>query len=361
MIKKTYFENNRIDILILGPMGGDKGIESSTSIIGKAVTQLLAEERIKELLAKTGTSNYFVHIPEEWNEQEIINGVLSRLDIADLVIINLTPRDGVNGFPSPNVYYELGLIHALGLPVIPVYQAGTNAPFYVLTTRSYVVTEFTIEAVMNELRLPIQRFLDLDDNTDFSDNRVTQFYDHLPIIDISAAVGLATGYYYNFVGRLLRDGSFITSHPEKVKHLIIVRPNNVLDTYEQDLEQMKKVLSSADLTLTTEQLPEPPGDRKGPAWINHINGIVIDLPRTIYPLKISPRLLSLQDRFDKPGMSAATAQQRNIVLRQVSEQLLDRVQRAILYHVNKEREGYRKSLLHFARIEELPALIRELT
>lgn len=360
MTKKTYFENNRLDILILGPMGGDKGKDSSTSVIGKAVEQLLAEETAKELLAKTGTNKHYVHVPEEWNEQEIINGVLSRLDIADLVIINLTPRDGISGESSPNVYYELGLVHALGLPVMPIYQTGTKVPFYLLTTRGYLVDEFTIEAVMHELRLPIQRFIDLNDNTDFSDNRVTQFYDHLPIIDISAAVGLATGYYYNFVGRLLRDGSFITLYPDKIKHLVIVRPGNVLDTYEQDLEQMKKVLSAAGFTLTEDKLEQPPGDRKGPAWINHVNGIVIDLPRTIYPLKISPRLLSLQDRFDKPGMSAAGVQQRDIVLRQVSEQLLDRVQRAILYHVNKEREGYRKRLLHFARIEELPALIRAL-
>lgn len=341
-------------------MGGGNR-ESSTSIIGRSITQLLEEDKTKELLAKTGTANYQVHIPEEWNEQEIITGVLSRLDIADLVIINLTPRDGVQGSPSPNVYYELGLVHALGLPVMPVYQTGTNVPFYVLTTRGYVVEEFSIEAVMNELRSPIQKFLDPADDSDFSDNRITQFYDRLPIVDISAAVGLATGYYYNFVGRLLRDGSFISAYPDKVKHLLIVRPRNVLDTYEQDFEYMKQVLSSSGFVLEESKLEQPQGDRKGPAWINHVNGIVVDLPRMIYPLKISPRLLSLQDRYDRPGMSAAAEQQRNILLRQVSEQLLDRVQRVILYHVNKEREGYRKSLLHFAKIEELPDLIRRLS
>jgi nucleoside 2-deoxyribosyltransferase len=360
MTNKSYFENNRLDILILGPMGSHNGADSSTLTIGKAVQQLLEEPATQELLQKTGTTNYYVHIPEEWNEQEIINGILSRLDIADLVIINLTPRDGPAGSPSPNVYYELGLVHSLGLPVIPIYQSGTNIPFYVLTTRGYIVPEFTQEFVAAELRAPVLKFLDLDDETDFSDNRISQFYDHLPIIDISAAVGLATGYYYNFVGRLLRDGSFVSAYPEKVKQLIIVRPDNVLDTYEQDLGHLKRVLEDAGFTLTTEQLPEPPGDRKGPAWISHINGIVIDLPRTIYPLKISPRLLAMQDRLDKPGMSQASIKQRNLFLRQVSEQLLDRVQRAILYHVNKEREGYRKTLLHFARINEVPGLISEL-
>jgi hypothetical protein len=354
MAAKSYQDDNRLDVLVLGPMDDNAGVTSSTAIIGKAVEMILSEPGTRALLNQTKTVAWNVHIPEEWDEQEIVHGILSQLDIADIVIINLTPKDGPAGCPSPNVYYELGLLHSLGMPVIPVHQAGTELPFYIRSLKTYRVPEFKPEIVANELRKPLLKFLDPVDETDFTDNRISQFYDHLPIVDISAAIGLATGYYYNFVGRLLRDGSFISAYPDKVKRLIIVRPTNVLDTFEQDRERLKTVLANAGFRLVTEKLDAPPGDGKGPAWIDHIDGIIIDLPRTIYPLKISPRLLSMQDRLDKPG---GNARQRDIYLRQTSERLLDRVQRAILYHVKKEREGYRKNLLHFAKIDEVPGLL----
>ena len=67
--------------------------------------------------------------------------MFSKLDTADLVIFNITPRiDETN--TSPNVFYELGLVHALGLPYLIVVQEGNEVPFYLKSTRYYEVKDF---------------------------------------------------------------------------------------------------------------------------------------------------------------------------------------------------------------------------
>ena len=359
MINKHYQDDQHLDILILGPMRGKDEEHSAGALVKKAVETILSEPPAKSLLQESHTTGYSVHIPDGFEEQEIVRNIFARLDITDLVIINLTPKDGPGGEPSANVYYELALIHALGLNAILLAQQGTKLPFYANTLNNTRVDSFSVEALTAVLRNPLLKFLDLKDTTDFTDNRVTQFYDDLPIVDISAAVGLATGYYYNFVGRLLRDGSFVSLYPGKINQLVIVRPTNVMDTYDQDKERLTGVLKEAGYELVNEKLDPPAGDKKGPVWIDHVKGIVIDLPRTIYPLKISPRLLSLQERLDKKN-SPAAAQKRDMLLKQASERLLDRVEHAIRYHVRKQQEGYRGNLLHFTTIPRLPELLKQL-
>ena len=357
MYRNNYASDNRLDIVILGPMGDTVVPNNSVQTIGRAAEQLLEEPAAKALLATTTSE---VHIPDEWRDSEIVYGILNRLDIADLVIINLTPKAGVKGAPSPNVYYEMGLLHALGIPVIYIAEQGTDISFYGLTNRVTIVPEFELELVKNALRPSILAFLNTNDNTDFSDNRITQFYGRLPIVDISAAVGLATGYYYNFVSRLLAVGGIISLNKEKLSRLIVVRPKNVMNTYSDDKEYFEKILLDNGYKLELEKnLTIPDGDDKGGIWVYHIGGIAIDLPRTIYPLKISPRLLSLQERTDKNGGFRRQPGAASPTLRQSSERLLDRVENALLYHVHKDGERVRDKLLSLAAMEDVPALLRQ--
>lgn len=360
MIRNNYFEDGRLDIVILGPMGAKNEQNSTTLAIKGAVEALLQEGGAQKFLTETQTKATQVHIPEHWQDGEIIKGILTRVDIADLVIVNLTPKDGPGHPPSPNVFYELGLVHALGLPVIFVAQTGSETPFYIVTNRAHFLQDFSEEEIKNTLRPLLLSFLDPADFTDFADNRISQFYGGLPIIDISAAVGLATGYYYNFVGRLLTNGGIISHNKDKVKRLIIVRPHNIMNSYDEEKDRLQEILSRAGFTLQEERgLVVPPGDDKGGIWVYHVNGIIIDLPRTIYPLKISPRLLSLQERSGTRSMASGASDDYKNHLRQLSERLLDRVQNAIMYHANKEGERFRHHLLHFATMEEVPGLLRE--
>lgn len=360
MSNKSYHDDQHLDILILGTMKERSEVLSSSAIIKQSVEQILAEPAAQQLLSLSHTSSFKVHIPEGWEDQEIIKGIFSHIDITDLVVINLTPKEGADGPPSPNVYYELGMIHSLGLPAIIISQKGTRLPFYASHLRNIRVNQFTVEEVTEALRNSIHCFLDLNDPTDFISNSITQFYDGLSLVDISAAVGLATGYYYNFVGRVLREGHFVTAYPDKIKHLVIVRPTNVLETYEQDKQRLIDTLSKAGYPLELNDKLDPPfNDGRGLLWFDHYKDILIDLPRTIYPLKISPRLLAMQERLDKPTANTPN-HQRDKLLWKTSEQLLDRIEKAIKYHVRKERESYRASHLHYTTISKLPALLQEL-
>jgi len=67
----------------------------------------------------------------------------------------------------------------------------------------------------------------------------------------------------------------------------------------------------------------------------------------------------MQERLDKRKSMVGSASS-NTLIRQTSERLLDRAEQAVRYHVNKERSNYRKNLLHFTRMEELPGLLGRL-
>ena len=360
MPEQTWNVDRRLDVLVLGPMTGNNVLDSSCGKIRQALEGILKEPESIHLLAQRRIAESYVHIPEAFDEGDIVNAVLKRIDIADLIVANLTPRDGTDRTASPNVLYEMGLVHALGLPYVLLAQRGTEIPFYLLNNLVYPVEELTAEALTEVLRTPIRKFLNPRDDTDFTGNRVTQFFDGLPIVDISAAIGLATGYYHNFVGRLLREGSFMKTYPDKVKQVVIVRPRNVLDTYESEKGQMTEILKAEGIGLVTEKLDAPPSDDRGPAWIDHVNGVVVDLPRTIYPLKSSPRLISMQRRLDKPGSRLASLAERDRLLHQTSDRLLTRVEEAILFHVRVNQENIRRQALHFTTMEELPELLRKL-
>ena len=358
MIEKENNYDRRLDILVLGPMNSNqRKAESTNQIILQAIESILASPDASEFLKAGQIKEHFVHIPENFQDAEIIHGVLSKLDIADLAVVNISPREEENGFSNSNVFYELGLIHALGIPTILIAINTTPIQFYFNTSRIAFVDVMNFVEIEKKLKPLLIGFINPGNDDNYAFNRVMQFYDNLPIVDISAAIGLATGYYHNFVGRLLRDGSFISKYPDKIKQLIIVRPSDVMDTFDADKIRMVNRLNANGIKLKKEELQPPEGDMRGVVFFDHSDGIVIDLPRTIYPLKISPRLLSMQDRLTAPYKHAIIDRQNRILLKQASEKLLDRIELAIKYHVNREREGYRKNCLHFSTIDQLPDLV----
>jgi nucleoside 2-deoxyribosyltransferase len=203
-----------------------RGEENDSSIqIRNALRKVLQETVSREYLDKYGVEdeNILISFPEEWKGSSIERDVFSKLDTADLVVFNITPRtDDTN--PSPNVFYELGLVHSLGLPYLIIVQEEIDIPFYLRSIRCYTVKAFDEEELVRTLRQPIESFISDHSPFSFTENIISRFYEGLPVVDISAAVGLATGYYMNFVRRILKDGGFISHYPDKIKRLIVVRP-----------------------------------------------------------------------------------------------------------------------------------------
>ena len=345
-----------LDILILGPMG-DSGHEPSAIQIREALNSILDEPDVKSLLATHKFFTKNIHIPSGQNQPEIVQNILSLLDSTDLAVFDLTPKE--SNPDRANVFYELGLVHALGIPALLLIKDGFSVPFYARTTAQYRVPNFDAATIADALRSPMREFLDFENRTNsFVNDRVSQFY-KLPIVDISAAVGLATGYYYNFLSRLLVEGGFISHYPELIKHVVYVRPSSIKSTYEADLTALKQELRRKGYELKTEKLPPLSSDEKGPLWFDHVNGIVLDIPRTIYPLRRSPRLLSFHERNQSfPSQGA----ERNFLhrLSQIEEHLLNRVQEAIKFQIRYDGPRVRSNILHFNTIENSPAMVEQL-
>lgn len=66
------------------------------------------------------------------NQQNILQGIVSSIASSDLIIADLTGS-------NPNVYYELGIAHALGKPVVLLTQSIDELPF---DLRSYRVVSY---------------------------------------------------------------------------------------------------------------------------------------------------------------------------------------------------------------------------
>lgn len=351
-----YSTDRRLDILVLGPMG-DARNEPSTIKIQSALNALLLELEMQDLLTRHHILTQKVHVPEGQTQPEIVQNILSLLDTADLAVFDLTPKAA---HPDrANVFYELALVHSLGIPALLVIKDGHDIPFYARTTTQYRVADFEPDTLASALRAPLREFLDLENRTTtFTNDRVSQFYG-LPIVDISAAVGIATGYYYNFISRLITEGGFISHHPELIKHVVYVRPTSVNSTYEADMALFKASLLREGLELKTEKLSAIPSDDKGPIWFDHVNGVVVEVPRNVYPLRRSPRLLSLQQRNRQFASPAAehTFQQR---LHQVGQSLLARVEEAIKYQIIHDGPRVRSHVMHFTTMDEAAALVKSL-
>lgn len=351
-----YSSDRQLDILVLGPMG-DVETEPSTISIQKALNALLEETEFQALLTRHHTHLNKVHVPEGQSQPEIVQNILALLDSADLAVFDLTPKAA--NADRANVFYELALVHALGIPALLIIKEGNEVPFYARTTTQYRVPDFALTTLTKVLREPLREFLDLENRTTtFTNDRVSQFYG-LPIVDISAAVGLATGYYYNFLSRLITEGGFLSYHADKIRQVMYVRPSSVNSTYEADMAALKAGLQTEGLVLATEKLPAIASDDKGPLWFDHVQGVVLDIPRTIYPLRRSPRLLNMHLRnreFPSTGAERSFHQR----MHQLEEGLLSRVESAIRYQIRHDGSRVRAQILHFTTIAQAPALVKSL-
>ena len=160
----------------------------------------------------------------------------------------------------------------------------------------------------------------------------------------------------NFVRKILKENEFIAQYPDKIKKLIIVRPYNIFNTYEQDLDTLRRLLADKGRFLKYEKLEIEINSNKSSIWFDHYNGIVIDIPRTIYPLKRSPRLLSLKKRLANNSQFIAN-NEYDVILNTSADKLLDKVEEIIQYHVRNETDSIRANSLYFASFSNINSLI----
>lgn len=352
-------EDHRLNVFVLGPMPSAKSLDSSCATIKKALDSLLSARSAKAVMKKAGTVGFNVEIPERLDGATIVASVFERIDAADLVVINITPKDGSPRRFSPNVFYELCLVHALGIPCLLLMRKGTPIPFYLGNSRVREVSDFHEDTLIEALREPLTKFLRNDPGTDLTANPISDFY-RLPLVDISAAVGVATGYFENLVRRALLENSFIGRNDGQFRHLIVCRPPDIIThTYEEDFAVLKELVKrEAGAELVRKDLPMIEGfDKRGLSG-HFIEDVMIDLPTAAYTLKRSPRLQALERRTRRDGKTRATPESLR-VLKQASEKLLDQFETCLRFHVDEET-GFRKSALSFSSMSELMGQLRAL-
>jgi hypothetical protein len=226
--------------------------------------------------------------------------------------------------------YELALVHALGLPFMLISSTKDASPFYVAHDRVRHAAYEDSDAIQAELHGPLAAYLDPKNRQNFADNAVSGYYDGAAIIDISAAAGLAAGYYDNFVHRVLREGNgYLARSGGQYKRLITVLPSDLDTTAQQQIEDVETLVKSLGLQLESTELKLAESDIRGLA-VRHVGPVLIDVPSTVYALRRSPRLLkhlqASRDDLDE-GLGSAEKKTHQRLLRQFRQSLLDHLRR----------------------------------
>jgi hypothetical protein len=346
-----------LDVLILGPMGAGVATSEQNCVrLKAAVEALLGRAEFTERLRACGYQRFSVTAPEHLQGNRIANEVFRELDKADLVLLDLSSRPGTTA-PSPNVMYELALVHALGLPFMLISSTTDPAPFYVAHDRVRQAAYEDLESTTAELHGPFAAYLDPKNRQNFADNAISGYYDGAAIIDISAAAGLAAGYYDNFVHRVLREGNgYLARSGGQYKRLITVLPADLDSTAAQQIEDVAALAQSLGLQLESTELKLAESDIRGLA-IKHIGPVLIDVPSTVYALRRSPRLLkhlqeSRDDLDDGPGGAEKKTHQR--LLRQFRQSLLDHLRR------DRALTPIRDKAFECISVADLPERLRQL-
>lgn len=309
---KFWTSDGRLDVVVLGPMSanddeGDVQLSGNCEVIKDVADAVLAEPQMRQLLAASGVISAEVTCPEGFRGSDIRSNVLMAIDKADIALFDISPRPGERS-PSPNVMYELGLVHALGLPYLMIQKRTAITPFYLTQLKCIDLPAAKYPnpvRLAKRLREELEHMLRPDDQAHYETNPISQYYDNAAVVDISAVMGLATGYYFNFLYRLLKDPNFLHYHtPRQIDHQVTLVPNSLRSSVRKDIEDFQVLVERAGLKVESFKLELPQG---WPADIREvlskrIGRIGFDIPSTAYALRRSPRYSTLAAKT--PGASS---------------------------------------------------------
>jgi hypothetical protein len=381
-----------ISILILGPMQPAKGEqlapEPYTEVLANLVSEIVAPIQIERALDR---EHFRVDDPSRRKANLIITDIFERIEHDDLVVIDLTDF-------RPNVIYELGLLHCLGIPHISVSRKRREL-FYL--QGSICIFQLDLSGGFDptkrghlELQRRIREFLEASagnhdgrDLVKFAENRISEFFEKVPVVDLSVPTGLAAGYWLNAIRRFFDSGGYMTAprrltwdkppHPAQadleydIEHFIaVIPPSLVADTppgrtpdralNDQDLLQDE--LTSLRLSLFNGILPTD-GKRPFPAKFlaRSTDGgaaklAVVDIPTTLYALEKAPRIL----RIAGETLSGRRGSDIDPLRRRRVREMLRRFEMMMEFYIAKESNPWLKSRFHLVQLPELRAKLETL-
>jgi len=386
-----------LTIVILGPMeqrkDGQITAESRTLDL-----QRLVESIVDDIQSEPAYRDYRFRVaPPETNDTHlIVQGVLNLIEDSGLAIVDFSGN-------TPNVAYEAGIIHALGIPHILTTRDPTT-PFYFRTVQH--IANLQIDRARgyvkgtpahDHLREKIVNFItDAGASSGYADNQIAQYYGNLPIVDIAGPSGLAAGYYRNAIRRFVRSGGFVeapcdivwtrrfdknddgveTRHTDRkrldIKHVIFVRPpGDMIDSYPQDSGALEEALKKQGLrtVLVTVQKRKDEfqdmldfsgfmlayaGAKNEPVRFVE-PGIMVDMPTTLYALDYSPRVQKLNRLSGVLAHEALRARKRTML-----RDMLAAFERNLNYQLAQERPPARMDAFRIIDVARLEPALRDL-
>lgn len=276
------------------------------------------------VLEKDDDRIFLITPVELYGPGDIPTNVFDAIDECDLVVADLSGQ-------RPAVVYEVAFAHALGIRTILVRE-GEEDTFYLRQIRTATLDFAGNAEQVSDLSPYLREWLLTRDKRFNSPNPMTSFYG-APLPDISAAAGLATGYFDSFLRPVLAPSAVIVrpgAPDAPVRGVLVLKPSDFSVRIQQLAEELGAALTAADPPLPlargmgpgaavgvrTDSGPRPP--------FYVAAGWVIDVPRTVLTLEMSRRMVR--------GSSAAAAGPGNPMAGALIERFFETTKALLLAH-----------------------------
>ncbi len=298
-----------VRIFIIGPMNESPDASGLPYEVHTENIKKAAEIVIAELDASyPGKIPFCEVIAPPDSPGDIVRAVFPHIFHCDMAIADISSG-------SPNVYYELAILHGLGVPVILLTE-GRRQDFYMVQNNVINLASFEIDAIAAGLRGRSgnghlgQLLRATPQQTKMRSNPISEFLNKIPLVHYSAVSGIATGQYHNFLRWVLERG-FFKENPQ-FKKLILVRPSRVksiVDDIVKLEEVFGKVVEERDGSpkikdgRVVKELPTfTHYDRRHPRdriFIRRIEDHLIDYPTPISSVSISQQYLEAASYYQE--------------------------------------------------------------
>lgn len=348
-------EQEPIDIFIGGPMGNprsdgagltfDDHLPNMSSVVQRIITEYQEEN-------PDGSYRPVLLDPSREAIGTITDRVFSMIERSELGIFDCSSG-------SPSAMYELTLMHALGKPVIPVAFMEPAVPeartisHYLKDDYAILVETFTEEELYQGLSEKLLLILSGEDTTlNAASNAISKFYG-LPLLDVSATTGLATGYFHNFLRHQLQPRAKVFVDLPDLEAIVIVVPRSLSEVggMKDELERRAKVAG-----IAYEEVRRSDGGDfvvsnqvRGRVLLDKIGPYLVDIPAPLSAQMSSPR----RDKLLRDQNAAHPNMQPEFDLRleRLEQSMIDRWFYTVRNLVT--REALRSDRLLFLSADEL--------
>ncbi len=314
----------------------------------------------------------------------LFSGFMDELLGADLVIFNLTDV-------SANVAYEFGVVQSLGRPYffvvsgsdLPAYFLGEIGIFSFQSNGGFDISDPSHAQLNTFLRscfetsiVPVR----------FSRTQITEYFDGLALSDVSAASGLAAGYFRNSLRRFDRTNGFFgrkcsgalrpkdqstINFDDKIPQMYIAvePPSRLTNGYLSDFNRVEERVNELGYALVDFHINAGKDEADFRNFGGHVVArlekgqimeprglVVLEVPTFLYALQYS----ALYSAFFKPDLDSQELDRRVAMEGALFDSMIHRVKKSIDHYYRHDREVPNVSRrFKWTTIDSLPSLLGE--